>query len=145
MVHQENAELPSPRSRTSSSASTENSDGESSLSRAKSAKNASEIITLEEARDLADAGRVDEALAACRAQLASGRPSAELLCLLGILHRALLDDVRAAEFFEKSLYLSPNNAEALLHLMLLRQGQGDATRAALLRRRLERSGAEAAE
>jgi chemotaxis protein methyltransferase WspC len=134
-----------PESTVPPSASTENYDGESSLSRATSARNASGITSLEQARELADAGRVEDALAACRAQLATGDPSAELLCLLGIIHRSLFDDDKAAEFFEKSLYLSPNNAEALLHLMLLRQGQGDVARAALLRRRLERSGAEAAE
>jgi chemotaxis protein methyltransferase WspC len=134
-----------PRSRAFSSTSNETGDIQSSLSQAAPAGNPSGTVSLVQVRELADAGRVEEALAACRAHLASGRPSAELLCLLGILHHARSDDDKAAEFFEKSLYLSPNNVESLLHLMLLRQGQGDVTRAALLRRRLERCRTEAAE
>jgi chemotaxis protein methyltransferase WspC len=139
------AEFLVPCSHTIPSAKSGNCDDEDCVTRAESTTIASAIVSLERARELADAGRVEEALAACRAQLASGQPSAELLCLLGILHHARCDDDKAAEFFEKSLYLSPNNAETLLHLMVLRQGQGDVRRAALLRRRLERSDAEAAE
>jgi chemotaxis protein methyltransferase WspC len=145
IVDHESAKVIGPHLHTARSAISGNCDDEVSPSRAESTTKASPIVTLEQARELADNGRVEEALAACRAQLATGRPSAELLCLLGILHHARCDDDKAAEFFEKSLYLSPNNAETLLHLMVLRQGQGDVTRAALLRRRLERSGAEAAE
>jgi chemotaxis protein methyltransferase WspC len=94
----------------------------------------------DDARRLADSGRIEEALLLCQSQVAQN-PTADLYSLLGVLHGSLHNDIEAAACFEKALYLTPDHAEALLHLMLLRQGQGLVTRADLLRRRLERIGA----
>jgi chemotaxis protein methyltransferase WspC len=94
----------------------------------------------EEARRLADAGRLDEALAVCRAHLATG-PSPDLYSLLGVIHHARHERAEAAGCFRKALYLAPAHAEALTHLMLLCAEDGDSAAAALLRRRLERTAA----
>jgi chemotaxis protein methyltransferase WspC len=95
---------------------------------------------LARARQSADAGRLDEALARCGELLAAG-PSAEVYSLMGVVHQARQERPEAARCFERALYLQPDHAEALEHLMLLYQLQGDGPRAALLRRRLLRCGA----
>jgi chemotaxis protein methyltransferase WspC len=101
------------------------------------------VDPLARARQAADAGRLDEALAGCADALARGVPSAELYSLMGVVHQARRDRREAARCFERALYLQPDHAEALEHLMLLYQLQAD-PRAALLRRRLlRRAGGEA--
>ena len=94
---------------------------------------------LARARRLADVGRLDEALAACRACL--GGPSADLFALLGVLHQARGEADEAARCFERALYLEPGHRDALTHLMLLRRERGDHAQAALLQRRLGRAAA----
>jgi chemotaxis protein methyltransferase WspC len=94
--------------------------------------------TLGAARVLADAGRLDEARAACE-QLLRARPTdADALALLGVVHLAggRADD--AFEAFRKALYLVPDHAEAMAHMAGLCERRGDTGRAAALRRRLAR-------
>jgi chemotaxis protein methyltransferase WspC len=93
---------------------------------------------LAEARRRADRGELAEALAACRAHLERAGPSAALYGLLGVIHQARREPDEAVRCFQSALYLDPDHAEALAHLMLLCQERGDGPRAALLRRRLER-------
>ncbi|HVU88078.1 MAG TPA: CheR family methyltransferase [Pirellulales bacterium] len=88
----------------------------------------------------ADAGRLDEAWAACQAQLTSAGPSAEVFTLLGIVEQARQNLAAARQCFEKALYLDPQHGDSLLHLMLLCQQQGAHDQANLLRGRLERVG-----
>jgi chemotaxis protein methyltransferase WspC len=90
---------------------------------------------------LADAGRLDEALAACEAHLASG-PSADCFSLLGVIQQARGDRDAAAAAFRKALYLDPDHREALTHAMLQSDREGDTGRAAALRARLARTGGE---
>ncbi len=92
-----------------------------------------------DARQLADAGRLDEALRLCRAQLDSGAPTAALYSLLGVIHQARHEDADAEAAFRKALYLEPEHSEALLHLSLLHQQRGDTAQADRLRQRLRRS------
>jgi chemotaxis protein methyltransferase WspC len=93
---------------------------------------------LARARREADAGQFDQAVELCR--LSEGRfgPSAEAYCLMGLVHQARQDRGAALQSFRKALYLEPDHREALVHLMLLYQVQGEHAQAALLRRRLER-------
>jgi chemotaxis protein methyltransferase WspC len=58
--------------------------------------------------------------------------------LLGVLHLAagLADD--ATDAFRKALYLDPDDAEALTHMIVLCEQRGDPGQAAGLRRRLDR-------
>jgi chemotaxis protein methyltransferase WspC len=93
---------------------------------------------LARARTLADAGRLDDALA----EVARAGPSADAFSLLGVIQQARGDRAAAAAAFRKALYLDPGHREALTHAMLLSAEQGDAGRAAVLRERLARTGGE---
>lgn len=94
------------------------------------------------ARVLADAGRLDEARAACEQALAS-TPTAGLHCLRGVIHLAAGERDAAAESFRKALYLDPDHAESLDHLAALADRRGDRPAAAAFRRRLARLTPEA--
>jgi chemotaxis protein methyltransferase WspC len=94
---------------------------------------------LARARELADSGQVREALEACTAHLQQAAPSADAYALLGILRQAQQEKDEAIRCFEKALYLQPDHDEALTHLMLLSEQLGQADRAAVLRRRLNRA------
>jgi chemotaxis protein methyltransferase WspC len=96
------------------------------------------VAPLEQARRLADAGQLDQALALCHAEQVTAGPSAELFALLGVLHQARREPATAVDCYRKALYLDPDHGEALTHLMLLSEQQGDRDQAARLRRRLHR-------
>jgi chemotaxis protein methyltransferase WspC len=97
---------------------------------------------LTQARRLADAGRLDDALAECRGHLAEAGPSAEAYSLLGVIQQARGDGAAAADALRRALYLDPDHREALTHAMLLAAGRGDAGQAEALRERLARTGGE---
>jgi chemotaxis protein methyltransferase WspC len=94
---------------------------------------------LARARRLADAGRLDEALAECQSHLKGAGPSADAYSLLGVLQQARGDASAAAASFRKALYLAPDHREALTHAMLLSAQRGDAAQSAALRERLLRA------
>jgi chemotaxis protein methyltransferase WspC len=96
------------------------------------------VDLLARARQQADAGRLDDALATCQAQLECGEASPDLFGLMGVLYQARQDKGAAAQCFQRALYLDPAHHESLTHLMLLCQEQGDERQAERLRRRLER-------
>ncbi len=93
---------------------------------------------LETAGRLADAGRLAEAADACEAHLREHGASASALYLLALI-RDSLSDPRAGETYRKVLYLEPNHPEALLHLALLAEKQGDIDGARRLQQRARRS------
>src|SRR5262249_49012156 len=94
---------------------------------------------LDRARRLADAGRLDDALA----EAAPARPAADAVSLPRGVHPApRRAAAAAAAALRKALYLDPAHREALTHAMLLASGQGDTGRAAALRERLARTGGE---
>ena len=95
--------------------------------------------TLSEARALADAGRLDEARAACERAVAAA-PTADLLGLLGVVQLATGRADAAAEAFRKALYLDPDQPEALAHMIVMSERRGDPAQAAGFRRRLARLG-----
>ena len=92
------------------------------------------------ARQDADAGRLDEAMRACREAEARAGPTAQTQALLGVLHQARLRPQDAARHFRRALNLDPSHREALAHLMLLTQQAGDWVEALALRGRLEKLG-----
>jgi chemotaxis protein methyltransferase WspC len=98
----------------------------------------SEPDPLAQARRLADAGNLSDALASCQAHLARAGPSAALFSLLGVIHQARHADADAADSFQKALYLQPDHVEALTHLMLLYEAGGQSAAAERLRHRLRR-------
>lgn len=79
---------------------------------------------LERAAGLADQGRLDEAAALVRADLADRGPTAAAYCLLGVIHDAAGRDAEAESAYRKALYLDSNHAEAIAHLALLLEKRG---------------------
>lgn len=96
-------------------------------------------VDLENARHLADAGRLSEAAAACEAHLRSDGASAAGYYLLGLVRDAMGDQRQAADLYRKALYLEPTHVEALLHLALLSAQRGDAAVAKRLQLRARRA------
>lgn len=94
--------------------------------------------TLEAARQLADTGQLVEAVALCEAHLAQHGPSAGAFYLLGLMKDAS-DDPEAVSLYRKALYLEPNHYEALVHIALWLEKNGDATGARPFKRRAERA------
>ena len=95
------------------------------------------VALADEVRDLANAGRLEEARMVCHRGLL-GRPTAELYSLLGVIHLAAGRQDDAGEAFRKALYLDPEHREALTHTMVLSEHLGDLALADGLRRRLAR-------
>ncbi len=96
------------------------------------------VDSLAQARQQADAGRLDVALAICQTHLNRCGPSPDVFGLMGVLHQARQEKAEAARCFDRALYLDPAHRESLIHLMLLCQERGDHRQAERLRRRLER-------
>jgi chemotaxis protein methyltransferase WspC len=92
------------------------------------------------ARRLADAGRLDEARAACEGRLRADPADADALALLGVVHLAAERPAEAFDALRKALYLAPDHLEALAHMATLYERRGDAPRAAALRARFARLG-----
>jgi chemotaxis protein methyltransferase WspC len=81
---------------------------------------------IERARQLADQGKLAEALAHCEHHLRSQAASAETFHLVGLLHDAAGRVSEAAVHYRKALYLDPQHREALVHLAVVLQKEGDA-------------------
>jgi len=96
------------------------------------------LSLLDQAADLANLGRFDEAVAACERHLQQKSPSAAAYYLLGMICQAAGDRSRAEDCFKKTIYLDPRHDEALLALALLAERRGDHEAAAGFRRRAER-------
>jgi chemotaxis protein methyltransferase WspC len=92
-----------------------------------------------EARRLADAGRLAEAVQRCENHVREKGPSAEAFHLLGLLHDAAGRGGEAVAQYRKALYLQPYHQEALAHLALLLEQQGDGAGARMIRDRLQRA------
>jgi chemotaxis protein methyltransferase WspC len=98
---------------------------------------------LETAQRLADSGRLQEAAAWCEADLVERGPSCETYYLLGLICDAAGEGERASACYQKAIYLQPEHVEALTHLALMKEGQGDFGAAGRLHeraRRVESSG-----
>jgi chemotaxis protein methyltransferase WspC len=86
---------------------------------------------MDRARELADQGKLVEALRCCEQNL-----HAEALYLMGLLHDAAGRGREASDHYRKALYLDPQHLEALAHLAVVLQKEGDEHGA---RRLLERA------
>jgi chemotaxis protein methyltransferase WspC len=95
---------------------------------------------LDQAAELANRGRYDEAIAACERQIRLKGPGAPVYYLMGMIRQASGDRRRAEECFHKTIYLDPRHDEALLALALLAERRGDRDAAAGFRRRAHRAG-----
>jgi chemotaxis protein methyltransferase WspC len=95
-------------------------------------------VDLESARKLADAGRLREAGELCELHLKEQGPSSQAYYLLGVVRDAVGDLQGAAECYQKVLYLDPTHTEALVHLALRFDNQGDPGMAQRFRERAKR-------
>ncbi|MGS1011049.1 CheR family methyltransferase [Achromobacter anxifer] len=91
---------------------------------------------------LADQGRVQDAMAQCRAHIDRHGASAEALYLQGLLQDAAGDARQAQAAYRKALYLDPTHREALLHLAALVASDGDHEAARRLQARAARGEAQ---
>jgi len=93
---------------------------------------------IEQARHLANQGKLVEALKCCEQNLRCQPASAETYHLIGLLHDAAGRVREAAEHYRKALYLDPQHSEALVHLAVALQKEGDARGAERLFERANR-------
>lgn len=93
---------------------------------------------LEAARQLADAGKLQEAAATCESHLRQCGPSAQAFYLLGLVRDAD-GDPAAIDYYRKALYLEPDHYETLLQMALLLEKNGDTAKARTFRRRAQRA------
>jgi chemotaxis protein methyltransferase WspC len=90
---------------------------------------------LEQARTLADRGKLVEASAICRMDLQARGPSAPVFYLLGVIADASAQPQEALECYRKAIYLDPNHYEAILQLAVLMEKAGNNKQAASFRAR----------
>ncbi len=102
-----------------------------------------EQTLLEQASELANQGRFDDAIAACERSIRLKGSSATTFYLMGMIWQASGERERAEACFQKAVYLDPTHDEALLALALLAERRGDQRAASGFRRRAERSAAVA--
>lgn len=93
---------------------------------------------LAETERMAEKGRWPEAAALGEALLARHGASARLMFVLATVAEATGDLARAEALFRKTLYLDPRRADALLHLALLAEKNGDERGARVHRERAQR-------
>jgi chemotaxis protein methyltransferase WspC len=95
-------------------------------------------LTIEGIRQIADQGRLAEAARRCEEHLREHEPSAAALHLFGLICDAMGNLPVAADRYRKALYLEPNHRQALAHLALLLEKQGDRAGAKVLAERMRR-------
>ena len=93
---------------------------------------------LARARSLADAGRLQQAEAACHALLDIAPDSADAWFLLGTVQASAARPHAADTSWRRCVYLAPDHYEALCSLALLHEGLGDAATGAGFRQRAAR-------
>ena len=103
------------------------------------------VDSLDEARDLADAGRMRESEAMIRSIMTRRGPSAPALELLGIIRLAADDATEAKRLFEQAVYLEPARSASLLQLAMLSERANDLQRASTYWERARRAAAHVAQ
>ncbi len=96
------------------------------------------LADLDRARQLADAGRLEEAAEICETHLREHGVSAKAYYLLGLVRNAAGADSQAGEFYRKALYLEPNHYETLMQWASLSKKIGNGNHARILQERAER-------
>lgn len=97
--------------------------------------------SIEDARILADAGRLQDAEAMIRAIIAQRGPSGPAMELLGMIRMSVNDLPGAKRMFEQAVYLEPNRSGALLQLALINERNGNDRHAAAYWDRARRAAA----
>jgi chemotaxis protein methyltransferase WspC len=95
-------------------------------------------LDLQTVKKLADDGREAEAIALCKSYLVHHPTSAAAYTLLGELYHAHQQNAEAERCFQRAIYLEPTCYEALVHLALLKENQGDTVGAKIIQQRIQR-------
>lgn len=93
---------------------------------------------LADVRRLADKGRLKEAVVLCETALGRNALNADVYYLLGLIRQAESNEAEANSCFRKAIYLDPNHHDALLHLAVIAETQGNMVAAAVYRARASR-------
>ncbi|MFM2064165.1 MAG: hypothetical protein RLZZ507_3836 [Cyanobacteriota bacterium] len=93
---------------------------------------------LEAAKLLADKGYIPEAIELCNNYIKQNKVNVEGYVLLGQLQQAMGNNQDSLQSFQKAIYLQPTHREALTHLALLKENQGDIESANILWQRIRR-------
>jgi chemotaxis protein methyltransferase WspC len=93
---------------------------------------------LQEAQKMANKGRLKEAEEICEQLLLKDKANASAYCLLGSIQHGLGNLKRAEECFMRAIYLDEFCYDAMIHLSLIREYQGDFASAEVLKRRAAR-------
>lgn len=96
-------------------------------------------LMLEEALKLANGGFFEEASRVCFKFMNQYGASPDVYYLLGLIQHAIGDEVKAEEFFHKTVYLRPSHYEALVYLALLHEKKGEFNKAELFRKRAQKN------
>lgn len=99
---------------------------------------ATQADLLAEARLLADRGQLREAGEKCHAHLARVPEAAEAYFMLGIINELAGKMDLADDYWRRCIYLQPDHYEALCHLSLLAERNGNHTAATTLKARAAR-------
>ena len=91
---------------------------------------------------LADQGRLMEAAALCEEQMREHGPSAQAFYLMGLICSADGRLYAADRCYRKALYLDENHVDAMMHLAVLLEEQGDKRGAKRLRARAQSAGSD---
>ena len=105
---------------------------------ATTAQSPASASAIDQAFALADQGRLMEAAALCETHLREHGPTAQAYYLLGLIGSADGRVYAADRCYRKALFLDKNHRDALTHLALLLEQQGDMDEAKLLRARAQR-------
>ena len=93
---------------------------------------------LERVRRMADEGNLKEASNLCEEYLDGDSVNADAYYLLGLIREAEAKNADAGNLFRKAVYLNPRHYEALVHLAVLAEAQGNLAAAAVYRARASR-------
>jgi chemotaxis protein methyltransferase WspC len=97
------------------------------------------VPPLSVARALADAGKLEEAAAICRARIREHDPDPEVHCLLGVIHHSKDELSEAERSFLRAVYLDKDHQASLVYLALIYQRLGNESEAAAYKRRADRA------
>ncbi len=97
-------------------------------------------VGLDEAIRCADQGHLAEAATLCKEHVRKHGPSAAAYHLMGLMCDATGNQSEADNYYRKALYLDPHHHEALIHLAVLLERQGNMAGAQVLRNRERRLG-----
>ena len=92
---------------------------------------------------LANAGQTAEARQRCESYLQAQGPSAQAYYWLGLLSDVDKRSEQACDYYRKAIYLDPGHREALTHLAVHLEAQGDTAGAQRLHRRAQQGGKHA--